>query len=690
MQCETNFAKIFTGTVFCLSLLQHISAQQTIVDNDFLHNLLTDIAVDQEDQDLDQLLELLEDIIENPVFINHASREDLSRIVWLTEFQIHSLLEHVRRNGAIVSYYEIATIVGFTPELAQTLIPFISLEQKPETNRIQANRAFRYGKNRLMFTASQTLNEQEGYIRPDSVLARYLGNPLKANVRYSFNYANRLYFGFTGSKNAGEPFFRENNQYGFDFYSTHFQLNTDGLIKTLTIGDFRADFGQGLTLWSGFGFGKSAMILNAMKYNAGLRRYTSLDKNRFMRGSGITLRFKPLDLSIFYSRKPIDATITERNQSDKAIIASSFPTDGYHRTPNEMSRKDAATEQITGANVTVRRTNWQIGATAVYYDFDVTLIPNSYIYNHFEFAGKSNSNYSFDFRFRLGNAILYGEQAISQNGGTAILYGTQMLVGEQLVINMLYRRYDKKYHARHGRAHGEYSRNNNEEGFFASWNLNAGGRWRFSSFYDIFRSPWLRYRADAPTFGQEAMLRIDYTPRSNAQIYLQLRHKNREENANDHIIRAVTDTKTNSAKISLTYRIQDGYGTNSHIEIKRYEKQSQQSGGYFIAQDIYGTFNTFNRYPIKITVRYAFFDTDDYNSRIYSYENDLLYAFSIPAFHYQGTRFYVLGRYSLNKLDFRIKYSVTRYTNRNEIGSGLNRIRENKIADLRGQVIYKF
>jgi len=505
-----------------LLILPCVAAQEAVADIDILRSILTDIAAHgDEDQDFDQLLETLEDLVENPVYINGANFDDLARIIWLTEFQINSLLDHVKRNGAVLSQYEIATLFGFTPELVQTLTPFISLETKPETSRINPERALRYGRNRLIIGAQRVLEDQEGYIRPDSIANRYAGNPIRANLRYTFNYANRLQFGFSANKDAGEPFFRKNNPYGFDFYSAHFQLNTDGRLKTLNLGDFRADFGQGLVLWSGMNFGKSAMTLNAMRFNSGLRRYNSLGKSPFMRGAGVTIRLNPADVSVFYSRKAITATVTERDENGKATTVSSFPTDDYHRTPTEIARKRAVMEQIAGANITVRRINWQIGATALYYEYDVTVVPNPDIYNHFAFTGRSNSNYSIDFRFRLGDAVFYGEQAIAQNGAWAVLYGAQILIGERLVTNILYRRYAKDYHAHYGMALGESSRNNNEEGFYLGWNWNTGGRWRFSSYYDIFRFPWLRYRANAPTFGQDAMLQADYTPSRTTKMYIQ-------------------------------------------------------------------------------------------------------------------------------------------------------------------------
>jgi len=678
--------------IFLLLFSFHALSQEPITDSDMLRSLLTEIAAqNEEEQDLEQLLETLEDLAENPVYINDASFGDVVRITWLTEFQVKSLLDHVKKRGAILSHYEIASLYGFTPELAQTLIPFISLEKKPESGTLNPARAIRYGRNKLITGVQRVLEEQEGYLRPDSVANRYAGNPVRADLRYSFNYANRIHFGVTARKNAGEPFFRKNNPYGFDFYSAHFQLNTNGRLKTLTAGDYRADFGQGLVLWSGLSYGKSAMILNAMRYNSGLRKYSSMDKNRFMRGAGVTLNLQPMDVSLFYSRKAIDATVTARDENGKATTVSSFPTDGYHRTPGEIAKKRTVMEQIAGVNVSVNRTDWHIGATAVYYDYDVTVIPNPYIYNHFAFTGKQNSNYSLDFRFRLGDAIFYGEQAFAQNGATAMLYGVQILVSEHLYANVLYRRYAKDYHAHYGNALGESSRNNNEEGFYTGLNWNPGGQWRFSSYYDIFRFPWLRYRADAPTFGQDAMLQADYTPSRNTKMYIQARYREKDENAAETVVSAVTLVKTTSAKMVFSHQIVEGCGIGNHVEVKNYRKDDATSKGYFLAQDVYATINTFRRYPLRITLRYAFFDTEDYNSRIYSFENDMLYAFSIPAFYDQGTRLYVLLKYTLGKhFDVRFKYAATHYSNRTETGSGLNLIRGNRYSEAKMQVVYKF
>ncbi len=55
-------------------------------------------------------------------------------------------------------------------------------------------------------------------------------------------------------KDAGEEFFTGSNKQGFDYYSGHFYLkNISQNVHSVALGDFQVYFGQGLTIWGGFG-----------------------------------------------------------------------------------------------------------------------------------------------------------------------------------------------------------------------------------------------------------------------------------------------------------------------------------------------------------------------------------------------------------------------------------------------------
>ena len=94
---------------------------------------------------------------------------------------------------------------------------------------------------------------------------------------------------------------------------------------------------------------------------------------------------------------------------------------------------------------------------------------------------------------------------------------------------------------------------------------------------------------------------------------------------------------------------------------------------------------------LSFSARFALFDTDSYNSRIYSYENDVLYYFRIPAYYYQGARSYLTLRYQFKKgIDLWLRGSNWVYTNRNTIGTGINEILGPNKAEFRAQLRFQF
>jgi hypothetical protein len=87
--------------------------------------------------------------------------------------------------------------------------------------------------------------------------------------------------------------------------------------------------------------------------------------------------------------------------------------------------------------------------------------------------------------------------------------------------------------------------------------------------------------------------------------------------------------------------------------------------------------------PFDLSLRFALFDTDSYDTRIYTFESNALYVFAVPAYYYQGSRAYVLLRYSFwRSCDLWIKYGVFLYENRSSISSGAEQITGDRKSDL--------
>ena len=105
-----------------------------------------------------------------------------------------------------------------------------------------------------------------------------------------------------------------------------------------------------------------------------------------------------------------------------------------------------------------------------------------------------------------------------------------------------------------------------------------------------------------------------------------------------------------------------------------------QNGGY-----------KFRSLPLQLDAGFAWFQTDDYASRISMYEKGLLYSFNIPSFYGKGERYTFNARYELNEhIIFQAKYALTHYRDREVISSGLEQINGNTKSDLYLQLRLKF
>jgi hypothetical protein len=99
----------------------------------------------------------------------------------------------------------------------------------------------------------------------------------------------------------------------------------------------------------------------------------------------------------------------------------------------------------------------------------------------------------------------------------------------------------------------------------------------------------------------------------------------------------------------------------------------------------------FQKLPLQLDAGFAYFQTDDYASRISMYEKGLLYSFNIPSFYGKGERYTFNARYEWNnRIIIQAKYAMTHYRDREVISSGLEQIEGNMKSDLYLQLRLKF
>lgn len=691
-----------------LSSVQSLVSQEIMSPkkNSIIEQRIEMIAEQNDSEDLDYitLMDELNNYYEHPLALNHATKEELEQLQLLTDYQIVNLLDHISKNGKLIAIYELQSIDGFDMGSIQTILPFVKVDRDFQTPNISFKEMMKNSSNELYVRWSRILEKQEGY-RPieDSVLEkspnkRYLGSPDKIYTRYRFKYSNNISIGLTGEKDEGEQFFKETQKNGYDFYSAHFYLRDFGMIKQIAIGDYQTQFGQGLTLMSGIGFGKSAYVMNLKRAQVPIKPFTSVNENQFMRGIATTIALKKFEITGFYSSKKIDASIissqdTANNAIDDGIVeVSSLLISGLHTTPAELKNKNAITETYYGGHIAYKTKRLNLGITGLQYEFDAMLYRSVKPYSQFRFNDNKTMNFGVDYDYLFSNFSFFGEISRSQNGGTAMLHGVLASIDPRVSLIAVYRKYERNYHYA-GSTFAAFAEGPgpNEEGTYLGMILKPVPTWTFSAYFDKFKFPWLTSQTDAPSNGIDYLGQLVYNPSKKVEIYFRYRNKIKESNSPEKM-QGVDFLSVNSKEIirlNASYKISETVKLKNRVEyIVWKEKGKSAENGFLVYQDvIYDPLS----FPFSFTFRYGLFDTESYNSRIYAYENDVLYSYSIPAYYYRGMRTQLTVRYSpIRNIDIWIRYAQSYYDNRRTIGSGLNEIDGNSKSQVRVQVRLKF
>ncbi|MBI1836682.1 MAG: hypothetical protein HYR91_05400 [Flavobacteriia bacterium] len=670
-------------TIFILFLLINsiILAQDK---NEVIQQRIEFIAEQNESEsiDLTSVLESLNYYYENPLNLNQCTFEELESLNLLTEIQINDLLLHLQKNGKLISIYELQTLKYWDLSTIQLIIPFIKIDEKIEQAQLKIADILKYGKSELYNRYQLIPQPKIGYLQDTSISSsNYQGNADHYYSRYRFSYRTNLSFGITADKDPGEPFFKGINKKGFDFYSAHAYYRGGKYLKAFIIGDYHLGIGQGLALWTNYAFGKTADVAMIKKSANSFKPYTSTDENRFLRGFAVDFGFSNFTLTLFGSSKKMDATVEKKSIS---TYFSSIQLTGLHRTTNEIERKNAITENILGSCLNYKIRNFEIDFNGIYQSYNIPYQKNILSYNKFDFRGKETITLSVNYNWIWKNLNVFGEIAqASYSKGIAQIHGLLLSLNSKFSLSFIYRNYAKNYQSFYSNAFADGSKIQNERGFYSGIKMKLNSSWTINSYLDLFSSPWLKYQVNAPSFGHDYFTQINYKPNKLLEIYARFREQNHQKNSRieDGTIASLDDNIQRNYRLNIVYNVSENMTLKSRIEYTSLEgKYSTIKYGSLMTQDvIYKP----KKYPFDLIFRYALFQTDNYDTRIYSYEANALNVFSIPAYYDKGSKGYLLIRYTfLKHFDLWIRYGKTFYVNQNSIGSEQEKINGNKKNDL--------
>ncbi|GHT33807.1 hypothetical protein FACS189434_08870 [Bacteroidia bacterium] len=663
---------LFIGITFAVFPFVAMAQESEIIEN-----IIEQMAENQEEEEMDfSILEdQLQQFSDNPIDLNHTTREELEQLPFLSENQVENLLYYLYRYAPMYSVYELQMVEGFDRETIENLLPFVVVNKEVTERRYTFPQLLKGGKHQFLSQTRGTLEQKRGYEN-----GNYLGEPFYQSLRYNFQSKNKLFFGITAEKDEGEPFWTEKHK-GFDFYSAHFQMNNVWKFKRIIVGDFRAGFGYGLVLNNNFSMGKSSYVLNVLPTAKGLMKTSSTNEYNFFRGAGATVKLGKFEFSGFYSYRNLDGSLGDDGSF------SSLKTDGLHRTQSDWDKRQNIAQQVIGSNLSFNYRDLILGATFASTHFNHAWLPEPAPYRLYYFRGTEQMAGSINYRYSWRKIRFFGETAIDDTKSVATLNGLSFTPLTRVSFLVLQRYYDKGYQAIFANSFAENSRIGNEQGVYIGTEIRPFKYWKLSAYTDVFRFPYLKYGTDTPSDGYDVMLQADYAPKRNVNMYLRYRYKQKEKNVLFDVTNSVEEYDKATVRYVLKYRLNSTVQLQNIIEYNRTETGGQAATkGFLLAQDV--TLSWRNP-KLKTSFRYAFFDTESYDNRIYAYEKDVLYAFSIPMYYGTGSRFYANLNYTLNKhFSLWFKIAHTRYHQRESIGSGNELINGNRKTDLKLMLRY--
>lgn len=647
-------------------------------------------ANDDEATEDDSYMQELVQFIKDPINLNYADEGQLKEFKILSPIQISNLILYRKLLGNFISIYELQAVPDWDINLIKRIRPYITVSSKIDVFNSIGIR-LKNGRNTLLVRGIQTLEKSKGYLSDNSNTTNfYPGSPQKILVRYKYIFKNLLQYGVTAEKDAGEQFFKGAQRNGFDFYSAHLFVRNLGIIKSLAIGDFTVNLGQGLTQWGGLAFKKGADVLNIKRQSDVLRPYNSSGEIAFNRGAGITLQKNNWEATVFASYRKVDANFIQDTLNFEDFVTS-LQTSGYHRTASEVVDKNSQGQLTLGGNLAYSTDRLHIGVNAVHYNFEHTITKPAYLYNAFALSGKTAGNYSIDYSYTYKNMHFFGEAATDEGMEKAFINGLLMSVDSHVDMSFLYRKISRGYQSLYTNAFTESTYPTNESGFYAGISIAPSSYLRINAYADFYHFPWLKFRVDAPSSGSDYLVQLTYTPNKQVEIYTRYRAEKKAINYNPDgvALNPVIAKPKQDVRTQFSYKLNAVFTFRSRIELSWFDKRAEDAeDGFLIYTDL--LFKPVFK-PFSGNIRLQYFETGGYNSRLYAYENDVLYGYSIPVFYDKGYRYYVNINYDVGKkLSVWGRFAQTIYSGKNAIGSGLDLIQGNTKSEITLQAIWTF
>lgn len=626
----------------------------------------------QEDKEIDNSVEDLVDNLISKVDLNRASAEVLTELLILTPAQIKAIIDYRNRVGTFKSVYELQFIYALDRETLHKLQPFVYVE---ELSTKLVNKSG-YHKFYLRHELSSRLGIP--FYKRLGDQTKFLGPPVYNNIRYRGQLNKNIEFGLVGEKDAGEPLFALNNRCGYDYYSYYLLLKNIYKFNVLCLGLFRVNFGLGLTVGTSSFGGKWSALQTLFKSESSIQKHASVSEFNYFRGIASIYTIKDFELSTFFSSTRADGTLKDQK-------ISSVHKTGVHRTTKELESKNRVKQLVIGQRISYSNNHLKFGVNGVFYRFNYPLAGSNLSYKKYDIQGNQFYNVSADYTFYLHDFILKGELAKGKKG-EALLHKLYYAPHPCWDFLLIHRFYSYDYWGYLASTFGNQVAVKNENGWYLNIQSSVFTQLKINLYADFCAYPWYRYRVSKSSKSIDLGLALDYAIYNNQQLRLKVNYR--------ATIRDIVGDKTKTQAPIKSYKIHSEYSRSiiQHVLSSKTMidyigvKAKQYESGHAFTQRF-----SYSSDFISCALQYSYFHTPSFDTRIYIYENNLLYSPSISSFNGYGQRCSCLLNCKLCQgITLSLKYGMTYYWDRNSIGSGVDKIASRQKSDLSLMGRFKF
>ena len=207
---------------------------------------------------------------------------------------------------------------------------------------------------------------------------------------------------------------------------------------------------------------------------------------------------------------------------------------------------------------------------------------------------------------------------------------------------------------------------------------------------DFFHFPFNTYRSSSPANGFKIRSEIRYTPNDNNMLRLTYKLNNRQEDEKiSDTQKILTDNTVQQLQFSYIYSINEYLQLQSRLGYSFSSTyQSNQNNGYFAYIE---TIYKGKRIPLQVNLRYAYFNTTDYDNHFSIYEYNLPLNYSSAILNGNGHRLYLyIKTKPWKNMELSARYAVYIYEDRDEISSGNDLIASSHKQDIGIQLFVRF